>query len=197
MNTVNISRPFAAKRNHKGGGSSVPLLLLILAIGVGVVWLWWARPYRMEKDGMAPGLTDGSFLVLRLSPYSGIGDVKRGDVVVFEHSVKGNALKLVSRVLALPGDTIAMEGRAVAVNGERLPSVQWKEENEAITYHETNAGVTYDVNYARNSQHSKLPLKMKVPPGRLFVVGDNRHDALDSTHMGPIPFSEIVAKQIW
>jgi signal peptidase I len=60
-----------------------------------------------------------SFPTVRLPGFS---DVERGDIVVFNHPVErapvDRRTHFVKRVVGLPGDTVAVVGKAVVVNGE-------------------------------------------------------------------------------
>lgn len=94
---------------------------------------------------------------------------QRGDVVVFRFSLDGVDLDLdvISRVLGLPGDRVSCpdDGRGrcalVLVNGEPL----------AEPYLAAGPGSPFT--------------DTEVPPGELFLAGDNRDQAIDSRTQGP------------
>ncbi|MEV4417735.1 signal peptidase I [Catellatospora sp. NPDC049609] len=97
----------------------------------------------------------------------------RGDVVLARAVFEGEEFDLLSRVIGLPGDTVACpagpDGRcpAVEVNGAPLA-----EPYAAATGTAPFAAVT-------------------VPPGRMFLLGDNREIARDSRHLGPLPLEAV------
>ena len=132
----------------------------------------------------------------RLRPYGGTADVSRGDIVIFKRLYRGQSYRFIWRVVGLPGDIVSMEGTSVWLNGHKLPHDLARETNDSVTFRERNGGTDYTVAYDRHSSHPALPLRVQVPSGRFFVLGDNRHDALDSTYLGTIPFEEIVAKKL-
>jgi signal peptidase I len=91
-------------------------------------------------------------------------DVHRGDIVVFDSPVP-----FVKRVIGLPGDTVQITGGLTLVNGQ--PFVV------------AGAAVpTYDYG------------PRVVPPGMLFVLGDNRNDSVDSHVWGFLPRSSILGE---
>ena len=78
--------------------------------------------------------------------------------------------RFVKRVIALPGDEVDVRDGKVWLNGEEL----------AEPYAN---GDTYGGEY-------QLPLV--IPPGQLFVMGDNREVSHDSRNFGPISQDAVV-----
>jgi signal peptidase I len=185
---------FAHRRQPAAGLSLLGMLLLLVVIGF-VVHTFFFTVYRVRQDGMFPAFGSGSVLFAQRKPYAAAGQIKRGDVVIFEHTHDGQEYRFVWRVVALPRETVAMEGTNVWINGTRLAHEVVNETNDTTIFRETNRDRAYKVAYDRHSSHPALPLRVTVPDGQVFVLGDSRHDALDSTYLGPIPFEEIVAKK--
>jgi signal peptidase I len=181
---------------RKNAGLSVLGLLLAIAVIAIVVNAFFITVYRVPQNGMFPTIPGGDTFFARRRPYSSAGDVQRGDVVVFDHTHGGQAYRFVWRVIGVPGDIVSMEGTAVWINGQRLPHNLVSETNDSVIFQERNGGSDYTVAYDRHSSHPALPLRVKVANDCFFVLGDNRHDALDSTYLGAIPFDEIVARKL-
>lgn len=107
----------------------------------------------------------------------------RGDVVIFHPPFErpgANALTklldddvFIKRVVAVAGDTVEVAGGALIVNGrpQAEPYI-----NEAPAY--------------------TLP-RLTVPPGHVFVCGDNRNNSYDSHVWGPLPVANIVGRAAW
>ena len=171
----------------------VIVLLVIVAV---VVNAFWITCYRVPQTGMFPTIRGGGLFLAKRKPYAAANEVQRGDVVVFTQSVGSDERRMVWRVVGLPGDTVSMDGTSVWVNGELLPHKVVKDSADAVIMEEKNGELTYEVAYDRHSIHPALPLRVKVAPDNYFVLGDNRHESLDSTYLGAIPFESIVAKRI-
>jgi signal peptidase I len=110
-------------------------------------------------------------------------DAREGDVVVFAHppldQCPGPAGgDLVKRVIALPGQTIFSSGNHIYVNGQLLA------EPYLPAYDPLGPPIA-------SSQHP-----YRVPPGELYVLGDNRSDSCDSRFWGPIQGSSIIGRAI-
>ncbi|MEF2279198.1 signal peptidase I [Deinococcus sp. YIM 134068] len=136
---------------------------------------------RVNGDSMNPTLRHGDLLLLLKyprwlrawglpTPYP-----RRGDVLIFKAPADSpysyatvwgvrHRPYNVKRVLALPGETVAITGGRVIVNGRVL----------AESY--VNDGVLSD------------QPALRVPPGKVWVLGDNRlvGESLDSRSYGPV-----------
>jgi signal peptidase I len=121
-----------------------------------------------------PGLSSGKYLVH-------LGAIHHGDIVVFE-SPRERGLDLIKRVIGLPGDRIQVINGAVWRNGERIA-----DPHAFFSTRETarSAFSPTDNFPTRDPRHPAVdPGPVVVPPGRLFMMGDNRDDSFDSRFWG-------------
>ena len=121
---------------------------------------------------------------------------QRGDVVVFRppHNRKQNWIK---RVIGLPGDTVAVRGNDVFLNGKKLdrerePAGSLPSESHGDIFTESNSGRRYLVQLSPTNKATASFAEQKVPEAMCFVLGDNRNDSRDSREFGFVPLGEVV-----
>ncbi|RKD34752.1 signal peptidase I [Thermohalobacter berrensis] len=97
---------------------------------------------------------------------------QRGDIVVLK-APDDPEKDYIKRVIAIEGDLIAIKNGKVYVNNKLL-----KEE------------------YIREGSYTYGNIKLKVPQGHVFVLGDNRERGAskDSRYFGPVPIDLIKGK---
>ena len=130
----------------------------------------------------------------------GYSSPKRGDVLVFDphHEVD---MKLVKRLLGLPGDTLQMRGKQLYVNGEPLsePYVQHDLASEDFT----DPIMKWQMEFLlpETDRESYQPTRdnwgpIVIPPGHYFMLGDNRDLSYDSRFWGPLESWRIEGRVI-
>jgi signal peptidase I len=162
----------------------VGAILIVLAVKQ-----WVINPYRIPSSSMEPTLRcarpafgcDARFsdrvLACRLCYL--LGEPKRGDVVVFNTPPLAAARcgaggTYVKRLVGLPGEVWEERGGDVFIDGRRLdePYVQ----------------------AARRDARTVAPIR--IPPGRYFMMGDNRNASCDSRRWGTVPRSSLIGKVV-
>jgi signal peptidase I len=126
-------------------------------------------------------------------------DPARGDIVVFYSPVDG--LRLVKRVIGLPGENVEMRGEEVWINGHRvpmdsgnLPRTTQPEGTRAFVVEEALGGKRHDVMITPDMPAMRDFGPLTVPAGHYFVMGDNRDNSNDSRYIGPIDRNLIVGR---
>lgn len=143
---------------------------------------------KVFGNSMSPTLKDGDFLVT----YNISGKINRGDIVILDTGLEieesdvaglnaiskwkiGKYKKLIKRVIAVEGDSIIVKNGSVIVNNIKL-------DEEYINGSITPGDVIID----------------KIPEGKVFVMGDNRTNSLDSRSktIGLIDKEDIIGRAI-
>ena len=145
------------------------LWLLIIGAGVFVIVKFIVTPHIVYGESMSPTLKTWDFcLMQRVRHY----EPRRGDIVVFR-TADNPPLYFVKRVIALPGETVAIEHGVFKINGVPL----------AESYTSINTGW----------QMEPIPL----PAGKIFVVGDNRDFDLEDYVKGPVATRLVQERMLW
>ncbi|MBB5459187.1 MULTISPECIES: signal peptidase I [unclassified Paraburkholderia] len=146
--------------------------------------------------------------------------VHRGDVVVFRYP-KDESVDYIKRVIGLPGDVIEYQDKKLTINGKPVPETPLPDylDEERLGYAKqfqedidgrknailNNPAVppfivgAEDYPYRDNCQYNARGVICKVPPGNLFMMGDNRDNSADSRYWGFAPERNIVGRAffIW
>ncbi len=129
-------------------------------------------------------------------------DPQRGDIVVFFSPEDGK--RLVKRVVAVPGDRIALRDNRLYINGEParysdadpqlIEQLDPIERANYLTAIERVEGVAHPVMVAQRPTPRDTFGVVEVPADRYFVMGDNRDHSRDSRTIGVIDRRLIVGR---
>jgi signal peptidase I len=184
-------------------GNQVVEFVLIVALALGLAFAiqaWVVKPYRIPSGSMEPTLAIGQrVLVDRLG--NDFFPPAVGDIVVFHppagagsqtcgaHNYPANepcpmptpqeatGTNYIKRVVAGPGDRIAIRGGHVILNG--------KLQKESFANFTGCTDSAIDCNY---------PRVITIPAGYYFMMGDNRDESDDSRFWGPVPRAWIIGE---
>jgi len=206
--------------------SFFPVILIVFLLRSFLV-----EPFKIPTGSMVPTLLVGDFILVNKFAYGvrlpllnrkvvGIGDPKRGDVMVFRFP-EDPSVDYIKRVVGIPGDRIAYENKTLSINGVPQPRKQISDylNRERIHYsaqfEETLGGVEHAIlqesdapaavpftrpfPFRENCNYNAEGVACTVPPGHYFVMGDNRDNSADSRVWGFVPDENIVGKAffIW
>ncbi len=177
----------------------VPGLVLMAFVLALIIRTFLFQAFFIPSPSMEPTLKQGDRVLVNKIPYY-FHDPRRGDLVVFENPHPTEATDrgvvggffhwlfqglgfeqpenedFIKRVIGLPGDVVEGKGGSVYVNGEKLGEPYLTQKTQ--------------------------PFDAKtVPEGKLFVMGDNRGNSLDSRFgLGYVPIDKVIGEafiKIW
>jgi len=180
--------------------------LIFLTLQIGIV-----QAYQVPTGSMERTIRPGDFLLadkLTLGPRTphwigipwtdlgvhlpavklpGLRGVKRGDIVVFEvpDCPSGQYIK---RVIGLPGDLVEVRSKQVWINGEPRDETRYvvHQDDYVLPPDYEQPGILDEMGNRDNFG------PYRVPPGTVFLMGDNRDDSRDSRYFGAIPEDNII-----
>ncbi|HUI73612.1 MAG TPA: signal peptidase I [Candidatus Acidoferrum sp.] len=205
-------RASQASRGHQTTVSEYFESLLVTVILALFGTTFVVQAFKIPSPSMEPTLMVGDHLLVNKFIFGGHGawyekilpyrPLRRGDIIVFKYPLADHQ-HFVKRVIGLPGDHLKLVDQQVYVGGQKL--------NEPYVFHDPTmtpnplnydfplvAGVLYTYgmrpewasqihNYIRGNE-------LVVPPGKYFVMGDNRDDSDDSRYWGFVDQSAIMGR---
>jgi signal peptidase I len=199
------------RRRQRSAIKEIPLLIGVALLIALVLKTFLVQAFVIPSGSMEQTIRIGDrVLVDKLTPWFG-SEPERGEVVVFhdpdnwlagEPTPNPNAIQkalswiglmpsaeekdLIKRVVAVGGDTVECKGTApLKVNGHALKEPYVHPGSTPCTVDDTGG-----------------QFKVKVPEGKIWVMGDNRQNSLDSRYhqqdknKGFVPVDNVVGRAI-
>lgn len=118
----------------------------------------YVQTFKIPSVSMAPTLKSGDYIMVDMTYYR-TRPPQRGDVVVLSLP-EAPETNIVKRIVAVGGDTVEVSGMSLVLNGSKVetPNASWQS----------------------GGRMSFGPAT--VPPGSVFLLGDNRDFSKDSRH---------------
>lgn len=197
----------------------VSTLVIAITIALGIR-AFVIEPFRIPSGSMLPTLLIGDHLFVNKFLYGakipftdsrlpGLREPERGDVVVFLVARDGDRIlpvdeapnlpkeDFVKRVVGLPGDRVEVRAGRVYINGERVVA----EPTGAVFTDDAGRRLRVKREELNGCEHAVLEAlglaggrdmgPIQVPPGRYFMMGDNRDHSRDSRSWGTVRFEEM------
>lgn len=170
------------------------LVAIVCVLIVQPVFTMYARnhavePFRVPSTSMEPTLMHGDFIFAdkRYNCPNCKQAVRRGDIAIFTYP-NNRTQYYVKRIIGLPGEHVQITGREVLIDGRGLGRPESRE---------GDGEREWQVRWS--DQTSREPIDVTVPPGQVFVLGDNRDQSADSRKFGTVSLQDVVGRvrQAW
>ena len=148
--------------------------LIIAVLLALVIRTFVVQAFKIPSGSMLPTLKIGDHILVSKFIYD-FEAVKRDDVIVFKFPLD-ESRDFIKRVIGLPGDTLEIRGRELLINGRPFK----------------DPFAVYDAPAAQDAQQHYGPIH--IPPGHLFMMGDNRDHSMDSRVWGLLDAHKVIGK---
>ena len=148
----------------------VIVITLIVTYGV----LYFVQISKVYGTSMLPTYHEGNIVLVDKVFYKH-SEPKRNDIVVVDY--KDANMKetfIIKRVVGIDGDHIEIKDNELYLNGELL-----------------------EEDYINGAMINSEDMLVDVPEGKVFVMGDNRNNSLDSRKLGYFDFDEDVIGRVF
>lgn len=163
------------------------ILALIIALFIRT---FVVQAYKIPSGSMIPTLLVGDYLLVNKLSFGVKNPFKeefiyfrnlpnRQEIVVFTYPLNRHQ-DFIKRVIGLPGDVVQIVNKKVYVNGKPLEEPYVKFTDPEVYPKEVSPRDNFG--------------PVKVPPGMIFVLGDNRDQSYDSRFWGFVPINHLKGK---
>lgn len=148
----------------------VIVITLIVTYGV----LYFVQISKVYGTSMLPTYHEGNIVLVDKVFYKH-SEPKRNDIVVVDYKdVNMKETFIIKRVVGIGGDHIEIKDNELYLNGELL-----------------------EEDYINGAMINSEDMVVDVPEGKVFVMGDNRNNSLDSRKLGYFDFDEDVIGRVF
>ncbi len=164
---------------------------VVIALGLALILrAFLVQSFMIPTPSMVPTLKVGDHILVNKYVYGWkmpwsekrvlpFWDPQRWDVVVFAYPPQPQ-IDYVKRVVALAGETVEVRSRVLYIDGKPI--------EDARAWHDPEKGPPAGI--PRRDDFGPF----LVPPGHVFVMGDNRENSADSRFWGPVPLKNLKGK---
>ncbi|MCH8622115.1 signal peptidase I [Undibacterium sp. TS12] len=189
---------------------------IVLMLGMAFVRSALADYYTVPTSSMYPTLLEGDRVICdRLAydvklPFTDVilkhmADPQRGDVVTFTSPEDG--VRLIKRLVALPGDVVEMREEKLYINGQAATYEPLRPRSDdhltprheyagrQLVYKESLGSLQHEMIVMPEREALRSFGPVHVPEGEYLMLGDNRDNSKDSRYIGLVK-RELITGQV-
>jgi signal peptidase I len=168
------------------------VLSIVLALGIRtfVAEARWIPSGSMEPTlHGSPNQWEADKIIVDKLSYK-FSNPQRGDIVVFSPTKELQQEQyqdaFIKRIIALPGEKVALRNGKVYINNQPLPENQYLSPSQQTVVNVCTSGL----------QPPFLSKPVTIPADSYLVLGDNRNSSYDSRCWGVVPRENIIGRAV-
>lgn len=165
----------------------------------------------IPSGSMRPNLLEGDVVLVNRLAYdiklpltdvvlAHLGEPARGDVVTFSSPRDG--VRLIKRVIAVPGDVVEMRNERLVINGRgadyallgRAVEPVGGGHADALRLTETMGSERHRIQVMPKVDAARSFGPVTIPKDRFLMLGDNRDNSADSRYIGLVPRKLLIGR---
>jgi signal peptidase I len=178
------------KKSHRRLFQEYSEAFVIAIIAAILIRAFLVQAFEIPSGSMEPTLLPGDHILVNKliygiripftdQRYLAFRKPHRQDVIVFVYPVD-RSKDFIKRVIGVGGDTVEIRDKKVIINGVEIK--------------DPHAHFYSNVTYPGDQIPRDNMAPVKVPPGALFVMGDNRDYSYDSRFWGFVPLQNVLGE---
>jgi signal peptidase I len=185
---------------------------IVILLSFGLLRVAVADYNPVPSGSMRPTILEGDVVLVNRLAYdlkvpltdfalARLGEPVRGDIITFNSPRDG--VRLIKRVVGLPGDVVSMRDKKLSINGVPLSYVPRGPVTEKVGDDAAVPGLrvseqlgprAHDVLWLDGVQGRDNFGPLKIPADQYLMLGDNRDNSADSRYIGLVPRRLLIAR---
>lgn len=146
--------------------------VILITIIVTFIILQFVQISKVYGTSMENTYFEGNVVLVDKIFYK-MGEPQRNDIVIVDYHNGADETYIIKRVIGVGGDHIEIKDNVVYVNNQVL-----------------------EEDYIKEAMFTEN-LSIDIPEGKIFVMGDNRNNSLDSRKIGVFDFEDDVIGKVF